>query len=398
MAFIGRCAGHYQRVLRMSTFCAWPKTERFPHVRKSFLLLPLILLVGACRTGAKSAHSFRAPVGDTSAVVAGIDTTGITKAEVEKLLSPMVVQIAQQAQQSGQTFDDVAQPLRRQATAQLLVQAVVEAEAAKLHLVPDAHKVDSIYKAVTAQFPDTAALMAALAQSGDTPESVHKKIASQVVANELMEKAMADSLKIPEARIDSFYQANKAKFGGAGQVRGRHILLLVKNPADSAKVHKQILDIYAKLLKDDKQFSTIARAQSEDPGSKEKGGDLGWFDPKDMVPEFAAAARTLEPGKISAPIRTQYGWHILQIQDRKTGKVPPLDSVRVQIENMLNSQVAERQVPAYYRRLLKAHNVVFLDKTYEEPTLMEEPKPAAASTISNEIKPEAPPANEMPKQ
>jgi len=108
-------------------------------VRKSFFLLPLILLVGACRTGAKSAHPFKAPVGDTSGIVAGIDTTGITKAQVEALLAPMVVQIAQQAQQTGQSFDVVAAPLRRQATAQLLIQDVVSAEAAKQHLVPEWH-------------------------------------------------------------------------------------------------------------------------------------------------------------------------------------------------------------------------------------------------------------------
>lgn len=357
-------------------------------MRKSFFLLPLILLVAACRTGAKSAHPFKAPVGDSTAIVAGIDTVGITKAQVESLLSPMVVQIAQQAQQTGQSFDVVAAPLRRQATAQLLIQAVVAAEAAKQHLVPDMHKVDSIYKAVTAQFPDTASLLAAMAKAGDNPASVREKIGRQVVANALMETALADSLKISPATIDSFYKANQDKFSGAGQVRGRHILLLVKSPADSAKVHKEILDISAKLAKDDKQFSTIAKEKSEDPGSKEKGGDLGWFDPKDMVPEFAAAVRSLEPGKISAPVRTQYGWHIIQIQDRKSGKPPALDSVKPQIENMLKAQIAERVVPGYYRKLLKAHNVKFLDEAYREPTLMDEPKPA--SSLVNELKPSAP--------
>jgi len=357
-------------------------------VRKSFFLLPLILLVGACRTGAKSAHPFKAPVGDTSNIVAGIDTTGITKAQVEALISPMVVQIAQQAQQTGQSFDVVAAPLRRQATAQLLIQDVVTAEAAKQHLVPDARKVDSIYKAVTAQFPDTASLLAAMAKAGDNPASVREKIGRQVVANALMETALADSLKISPATIDSFYKANLDKFSGAGQVRGRHILLLVKSPADSAKVHKEILEISAKLAKDQNQFSTIAKAKSEDPGTKDKGGDLGWFDPKDMVPEFAAAARSMEPGKISPPIRTQYGWHIIQIQDRKSGKPPALDSVKPQIENMLKAQIAERVVPGYYRRLLKAHNVKFLDEAYREPTLMDEPKPA--SSLETELKPAAP--------
>jgi parvulin-like peptidyl-prolyl isomerase len=367
-------------------------------VRKTFLILPLLLLLGACRTGAKSS-TYKAPAGDSSAVVAGIDTVGITKAQIEKLLAPMVVQIAQQAQQTGQSFDAIAQPLRQKATASLLIQAVVESEAARLKLVPDAHKVDSIYKAVTAQFPDSASLMAALAQNGDNPASVKSKIGKQLVGNDLLQKALEDSLKIPQTRIDSFYQANKEHLAGAGQVRGRHILVLVKSPADSAKAHKEILEISAKLAKDPNQFASLARAQSEDPGSKDKGGDMGWFDPKDMVPEFASAARTLEPGKISQPFRSQFGWHILQIQDRKTGKLPPIDSVKPQIENMLKAQVAERVVPGYYRQLLKAHNVKFLDESYKEPTLLEEPKPEPKSTsgIANEFKPAAPPAAEPKK-
>ena len=363
-------------------------------MRKSFLILPLLLLLGACRTGAKSS-TFKAPAGDSSAVVAGVDTVGVTKAQVEKLLAPMVVQIAQQAQQTGQSFDAIAQPLRQRATASLLIQAAVEAEAARLKIVPDPRKVDSIYKAVTGQFPDSASLLAALAQNGDSPASVREKIGKQLIANQLLEKALADSLKVPAARIDSFYQANKERLAGAGQVRGRHILILVKSPADSAKAHKEILEIAAQLAKDPNQFAAIARAKSEDPGSKDKGGDMGWFDPKDMVPEFAAAARAQEPGKISAPFRTQFGWHILQIQDRKTGKVPSIDSVKPQIENILKAQLAERVVPGYYRRLLKAHGLKFLDETYKDPELMDEPKPA--SGLANELKPATPgPKPELP--
>lgn len=338
----------------------------------------MMLFVGACRTGAKlSGNSVpsgvKAPAGDSSAIVATVDTVAITKNMVEKLLQPMTMQIAQASQQTGQTFDQAASPYRKQITAQLIVQSMVEIEAKKSGMVADAHKVDSIYKAVTAQFKDSLQLAMALAQSGDTPEGVKEKIAKQVVSNQLLEKKLADSLKVPQARIDSFYAANKDQLGGAGKVRGRHILKLVKSPADSAKVHKEILDIQAKLAAGG-NFTEIAKAQSDDPGSKEKGGDMGWFDPKDMVPEFAAAAKGLELGKISAPVRTQYGWHIIQIQDRKSGTPPALDSVKPMIEQILKSEIAQRVVPATYRAMLKAHNATIIDQNYKEPSLFDDPK------------------------
>lgn len=347
-------------------------------MRKSFLLLAVVLMFGACRTGAKSsANPFKAPAGDSTAIIAGIDTVGITKGEVEKLLQPMVMQIAQQAQQTGQSFDAVAGPLRRQATAQLLIQELMKAEAAKMKIVADPVRVDSIFNSIMKQYPDSAKFMAAMAQAGDDEASLKVKLASQVAANTVIEQALADSLKIPDARIDSFYQTNKDKLGEAGKVRGRHILKLVKDPKDSASVHKAILEISAKLAKGG-DFAAIAKAESDDPGSKGNGGDLGWFDPKDMVPEFAAAANSLELGKYSAPVRSQFGWHIIQIQDRKSGKAPVLDSVKPMITNMLKSQTAERVIPAWYRRTFKAHNLKFLDTLYREPSLFEEPKPVLA--------------------
>ncbi len=349
-------------------------------MRKSFLLLSLVMMFAACRTGAKSsANAFKAPAGDSTAIVVGIDTVGITKGQIDKLLQPMVMQIAQQAQATGQSYDAVAAPLRRQATAQLLIQEVVKAEIAKQKIVADPKKVDSIYNSIAKQYGDSAKLMAAMAQAGDTPASLREKLTQQVAANALMEKALADSLKIPQARIDSFYKANQDKLGEAGKVRGRHILKLAKD--DTAAARKAIVEIAAKLAKGG-DFGAIAKAESDDPGSKANGGDLGWFDPKDMVPEFAAAVNRLELGKVSEPVRTQFGWHIIQIQDRKSGKPPVLDSVKPMIEGILKNQIAERVVPAWYRSLLKAHKCQFLDTTYREPSLFEEPKPAIAPVVA----------------
>jgi len=365
-------------VLRMSTLRCLPPKRKGTSVRKPLFILSLLLLLGACRTGAKSsasqANKFKAPAGDSTAIVAGFDTVGVTKGQIDKLLQPMLMQIAQEANAKGISFDQAAAPIRRQATAQLIMQAIFEREVVAKKIAVDDRKVDSIYKAVTAQFKDSAQLLAALAQAGDTPASVREKISKQLLQNQLLESVLADSLKITPERIDSFYQTNKDRFGGTAKVRGRHILKLSKSPEDSAKAHAAILAIAKKLSADDKQFSAIAKAESDDPGSKGNGGDLGWFNPKEMVPEFAAAVETLEPGKISAPVRTQYGWHIIQIQDRKAGSTPPLDSVKPTIEAMLKQEAAARVVPGYYRKLAKTYKVEFLDPSYKESELFDEPK------------------------
>jgi len=344
-------------------------------VRIHLTLLSLILLVAACRTGAGNAATskFKAPHGDSTAIIAGVDTLGITKGQIEKMLQPMTVQIAQQAQQSGQSFDAVAQPMRRQITAQLLLQQIMKLEAAKLGIKVDAHRVDSVYKAFSSQYGDSAKFTQAMLQAGDNPTSLREKISIQLASSEALEKGLADSLKVAPASVDSFYAANKDRMGEAGKVKARHILKLTKSPADSAKAHAEILAIAAKLAKG-MDFAAIATAESDDPGSKGQGGDLGWFNPKEMVPEFAAALSTMKPGETSAPVHSQFGWHIIKLEDRKTGGAPSLDSVRTQIENVLKGQRAEKIIPGYYRALVKKYKAAVLDSAYKEPELFDEPK------------------------
>lgn len=350
-------------------------------MRKPVYVLSLLLLLGACRTGAKSAasnaHKFKAPAGDSSAVVVGFDTLGVTKNQVDKLLQPAMMQIAQMAQQQGVTFDQAATTFRQQATTQILIQSLVDRESKRLKLEVEPRKLDSIVKLVLGQFPDTAQMMAALSRSGQTPASVRENIAKQMLQQKVFESVYADSLKVPAARVDSFYQANKDRMGGGAKVRGRHILKLSKGPEDSAKAHASILKLYEKLKASDLQFGALAKAESEDPGTKDKGGDLGWFNPKEMVPEFAAAAEKLEPGKVSEPIRTQYGWHILQIQDRKSGSSPSLDSLRPQIEEMLKGEAMNRLGKSFVRSLAKTYKVEFVDPSYKLSELFDEeaPKP-----------------------
>lgn len=340
-------------------------------------ILPLILLATACRSGAGNAapSKYKAPAGDTTAIVAGVDTIGITKGQVDAMLQPMTMQIAQQAMQSGQSFDVIAQPMRRQITAQLLLQHIMKLEAKKLGLKADPKRVDSLFNVFRSQYKDSAAFAQAMLQAGDNTESIKLKIASQIEASDALEKGLADSLKIAPASIDSFYATNKDRLGESGKVKARHILKLARAAADTAKAHAAILAIADKLAKGG-DFAAIAKAESDDPGSKDNGGDLGWFNPKEMVPEFGAALATMQPGQTSAPVRSQFGWHIIKLEDRKTGNAPSLDSLRPMIENILKAQRAETLVPTFYRSLVKKYKVVIFDQAYKEPELFEEPKPA----------------------
>lgn len=116
--------------------------------------------------------------------------------------------------------------------------------------------------------------------------------------------------------------------GKAGpEFKARHILVATEAEAK---------DIIVKLKKDLKQFESIAKAKSMDPGSKANGGDLGWFDPRGMVPEFGAAIAKLEKGKFTEePVKSQFGYHVIVLDDSRSPSPPPMEQVKEQLKQQV---------------------------------------------------------------
>jgi len=118
------------------------------------------------------------------------------------------------------------------------------------------------------------------------------------------------------AKIEETFKANSYRYHKPKRVKARHILLKVDEKATDAEaeaVKKKLLEERAKLVAG-ADFATEAKAVSEDPGSKEKGGDLGEFQPGVMDPMFDKAAFALKPGEISEPVRTRFGWHLIKVE------------------------------------------------------------------------------------
>lgn len=139
--------------------------------------------------------------------------------------------------------------------------------------------------------------------------------------------AQVISPKVKEEEIRAVYEAESKKVEETERVRARHILVASEKEAQS------ILD---RLNKGEK-FEDLAKQYSLD-GSKDYGGDLGYFTAPEMVPAFSKAAFELKQGEISKPIKTDFGWHIIKLEDRKKGQPQPYDQVKGAIRNVLVRQ------------------------------------------------------------
>ncbi|MFN7965626.1 MAG: peptidyl-prolyl cis-trans isomerase [Acidobacteriota bacterium] len=154
------------------------------------------------------------------------------------------------------------------------------------------------------------------------------------------DKAVEKRVQLTDAEVQAYYDTNKASFEIPEQRRARHVLIKVDAdaPADkveAAKAQAQDISVRAKGGED---FAKLAAQYSDDTSSKVRGGDLGFFPRGQMVPEFDEATFSLPPGQISAPIRTQFGFHVIKVEESRPAGAQPLDAVRKQIEGQLKFQ------------------------------------------------------------
>ncbi len=140
---------------------------------------------------------------------------------------------------------------------------------------------------------------------------------------------------VSDEALKAEYDRIKATVTGK-EYKARHIL--VEKEADAK-------DIIAKLQKDVGAFGKLALEKSKDPGSKIRGGDLGWFDPSRMVPEFGTAVSKLEKGKFTLePVKSQFGYHVILLDDSKPVEAPPFEQVKPNLTQQLQQQNLKKQL------------------------------------------------------
>jgi peptidyl-prolyl cis-trans isomerase C len=191
-------------------------------------------------------------------------------------------------------------------------------------------------------------------------------------------RLLMDSLLASEGKAATTNEAMKKVYDeaskqitGEQEVHARHILVETEDEA------KAIEDE----LKKGADFAELAKKKSKDPGASD-GGDLGFFTKEQMVPEFSAAAFALEPGKISDPVKSQFGWHVIKLEEKRNRKAPDFDQVKGQIE----TYVTRKAQAEYVAKLREAAKIERMDKP-EDTATKAEAKPDAAKPADSKMAP-----------
>ena len=249
-----------------------------------------LLAVSACtsKDAEKPVAGVSATKASTAAIAATVNGTAISEKLVEMILK----------QQAAQGMPDSAES-RKMIIDSLATQLILSQEAAKKGLDKTSEIADQL-------------------------EMTRQSILAEAYVQDYMK-----SNTITDDMLTVEYDKIKAQASGS-QYKARHILL--EKEADAK-------DIIAKLKKDPKVFEALAKSKSKDPGSKDKGGDLGWFDSRGMVPEFSTAVAKLEKDKFTEePVKSKFGYHVILLEDTRPNPIPTLDQVKPSLTQQVQQQ------------------------------------------------------------
>jgi peptidyl-prolyl cis-trans isomerase C len=291
----------------------------------------------------------------------------IKRSELDGVVSGIKARAAAENQNLPADFE--VSMLNQLITIQLLLQKATAADK-----LAGQHEADVEFTNVLERFGSPEAMQRQLKIAGMTEADLRGKAAQEATAKEALKHVL--NLSISDAQVLSYYSNHAAAFEEPEKVHVRHVLLMTMDTTTRmplstnvvAAKRKQIEDIQKRAAAGE-DFAALAAKYSEDPGSKDAGGDLPKFGKGDMVPEFEAAAFSLKPGQVSDVVTTMYGYHVIKAIDRSPAKkygltdlIPTVDKTPAAIcKIQLESEQIRDKAPAVVQKLRTEAGVEIVD-------------------------------------
>lgn len=251
-------------------------------------------------------------------------------------------------------------PASRGVLQQLVTYKLIDNYGQEHNITVSQAEIDKVEDTYKQQYPG-ASWSDLLKARGLSESDVQDMIRRQLV----LDKAVGSNIHITDKQIADYYAKNHAQFDQPATAHARHILV-----PDLKTAQKVEAD-----LKSGKDFAAEAKQYSIDPGSRDKGGDLGWFRKGQMVPAFEAYAFSAPLNQISAPVKSPYGYHIIEVLGRKPAQKATLASTRDQIVTTLRQQQENPLIPAFLQQLQAQGDIQVNDPQFASVF----PSPAAAA-------------------
>lgn len=273
--------------------------------------------------------------------------------------SQVDAEVARAAAQFGldpnnKEFDKQRGEITKTVVDQLITQRLIMQEARRRNLVASDKDVDAQIETIRKRFPNETDFTSALARNGLTLTALRELIRIQ-----LSQRQVADTVAqgtVTDEEVRKQFDSNRSAYDKPAQIKVSHILFRITEKGQESIAAAKAKIAQSKLA-DGAKFEDIAKQSSEDPGSAERGGDLGFVSKGTLVKEFEEAAWALKPGETSGPVRTQYGLHIIRVYEVKPAEQAQFDKVKGEIRQQLLTSKREKAFEAWLEEQRKAAKI-----------------------------------------
>ncbi|NLW59234.1 MAG: foldase [Firmicutes bacterium] len=271
--------------------------------QKAVIILIIISLISGVFLGFRQLAA-----GSGSNVVATVNGEKITKDELYQLL-------LEQAGQQGLNL--------------LIAQKIIDLEAKKQKITISEAEIEQALAEYYDYYGGEENFTQLMAMSGTSLAQVKANLTSTLK----IKKLLSPRIEVTEEEMKAFFEENKEDFAQEEQVKARHILVATE---------KEAQEIKDKLAKGE-DFAALAKEYSLDDSTKNNGGQLGFFNRGDMTPEFEKAAFSLPVGEVSAPVKTEYGYHLIKVEEKREAAAPDYEKSKADIKEYLFNQKLQQE-------------------------------------------------------
>ncbi len=282
-------------------------------------------------------------------VVAKVNGEEIKKDQLLEEADKLKAQLAQMGQPQQAANDQFYRQVLDGMIARTLLTQAAKAQGVTATEEEVKQEVDGL----RARFPTPEAFQQALTAQGIDEKKLLDEARKQLAVQKFVESKILAQVSVTDAAAKDFYDKNPTQMKRPEQVHARHILIRADASApeaDKQKAKAKAEDLLARAKKGE-DFAKLASENSDDPGSKTQGGDLSWFGRGQMVEPFDKAVFALQPNQLSSVVETQFGYHVIQVLEKKPESTVPFEEAKDRISEYLKKQQSQQAVQARIQQL-----------------------------------------------
>lgn len=294
---------------------------------------------------------------DAAALVNG---SKITMSQLKAAVLSVVIQNGMDASHTEAFIDQFGPRILDQ----LIQGELLYQEAVKNGFEATPEEIDSSFSAISGRYESQEEFQSEMETRGFTETTLRENMATQIAIQKFIGETIVPQAQVPEETVKEAYDQNPSNFQRPAEVKASHILLKIgesDTQENKDEVLSKALEIVSLARKDDADFAQLARERSEGP-SAPSGGDLGFFAKGRMVKPFEDAAFSLDVGKVSDPVLTQFGYHIIKVIDRREGLKFSFDEVKEKLAADLKNRMVNEMMSRKISDLKQASQIEIIFK------------------------------------